>query len=287
MDDVFQSRPPAGNGTLLLVDHDQGTLLALQSLLRHDAYRVLTARSTQEALERMASQAVDVLVCGHHTPQLDGFDCLRRARHLHPDTVRMVLSASTDLASVTDAINEGAICKFLSKPWDDSFLRASILECFARKTLSDENQRLDQELHRANEQLARYNETLKSALEEQRRRLQIGERALRLAKEGLDLVPVPVVGVDHAGHIVLVNAAATLLAPAGTWRIGSAACDALPERLPAVLQRGTGATPVEALFGRDWLVDVRPLGREEQRGLLITLLPADPAGLLADFHGTH
>ncbi|MDE3011204.1 MAG: response regulator [Pseudomonadota bacterium] len=279
--------PPDLPGTLLLVDDDPGTLQALQSLLRHDSYHVLIARSTQDALARMADQVVDVVVSGHHTPQLDGVDFLRRARQLHPETVRMVLSASTDLASVTEAINEGAICKFLSKPWDDSFLRASIVECFARKAISDENLRLDQELHRANEQLARYNETLKSALEEQRRRLQIGERALRLAKEGLDLVPVPVVGVDHAGHIVLVNAAATRLAPAGTWRIGSAACDALPERLPAIVQGGIGATPVEALFGRDWQVDVRPLGREERRGVLITLLPVDPAGLLADFHGTH
>jgi len=44
--------------------------------------------------------------------------------------VRMVLSGYTDLESVTDAINRGAIYKFLTKPWDDDELRLRIQEAF-------------------------------------------------------------------------------------------------------------------------------------------------------------
>jgi hypothetical protein len=47
----------------------------------------------------------------------------------------MVLSGYTDLQSVTDAINEGAIYKFLTKPWDDAMLRANIEEAFRRKAM--------------------------------------------------------------------------------------------------------------------------------------------------------
>ena len=42
---------------------------------------------------------------------------------IHPHTVRIVLSGYTDLKSVTEAINQGAIYKFLTKPWDEKQLR--------------------------------------------------------------------------------------------------------------------------------------------------------------------
>ncbi|MBL0169084.1 MAG: hypothetical protein IPP85_19190 [Propionivibrio sp.] len=48
----------------------------------------------------------------------------------HPDTIRIVLSGYTELQSITDAINEGAIYKFLTKPWDDELIRANIAEAF-------------------------------------------------------------------------------------------------------------------------------------------------------------
>jgi FixJ family two-component response regulator len=49
---------------------------------------------------------------------------------MYPETVRIVLSGYTDLSAVTDAINRGAIYKFLTKPWNDDDLRAQIREAF-------------------------------------------------------------------------------------------------------------------------------------------------------------
>jgi FixJ family two-component response regulator len=44
----------------------------------------------------------------------------------------MVLSGYTDLQMVTDAINRGAIYKFLTKPWEDDALRDTVKEAFRR-----------------------------------------------------------------------------------------------------------------------------------------------------------
>jgi len=41
-----------------------------------------------------------------------------------------VLSGYTDLKSVTEAINEGAIYKFLTKPWDDAHIRKHVQQAF-------------------------------------------------------------------------------------------------------------------------------------------------------------
>jgi FixJ family two-component response regulator len=55
---------------------------------------------------------------------------------MYPDTVRMVLSGYTELAAVTAAINEGAIYKFLTKPWSDAELRSHIHKAFRLAKLS-------------------------------------------------------------------------------------------------------------------------------------------------------
>jgi response regulator RpfG family c-di-GMP phosphodiesterase len=73
---------------------------------------------------------VQVIVSDQRMPDGTGTEFLSRVKDLYPDTVRMVLSGYTDLESVTDAINRGAIYKFLTKPWDDDELRLRIQEAF-------------------------------------------------------------------------------------------------------------------------------------------------------------
>lgn len=63
-------------------------------------------------------------------PEMNGTEFLARVKRLHPNTVRIVLSGYTDLQSVTQAINEGAIYKFLLKPWEDEHLRGQIRDAF-------------------------------------------------------------------------------------------------------------------------------------------------------------
>jgi response regulator RpfG family c-di-GMP phosphodiesterase len=61
---------------------------------------------------------------------MSGTEFLSRVKQLYPETIRIVLSGYTDLQSVTDAINRGAIYRFLTKPWDDESLRVQIREAF-------------------------------------------------------------------------------------------------------------------------------------------------------------
>ena len=127
--------------TLLLVDDEANILSSLKRLLRIDGYQILTAPSAEQGLELLASHRVDVIVSDQRMPGMSGVEFLRRVKVLHPETIRLVLSGYTDLQTVTDAINEGAIYKFLTKPWDDSHLRANIQEAFRTKEMADENRR--------------------------------------------------------------------------------------------------------------------------------------------------
>ncbi|MDP2824548.1 MAG: hypothetical protein Q8O52_17945 [Sulfuritalea sp.] len=62
---------------------------------------------------------------------MSGTEFLSRVKEMHPDTIRIVLTGYTDLQSVTDAVNGGAIYKFLTKPWDDALLREHIRRLYS------------------------------------------------------------------------------------------------------------------------------------------------------------
>jgi response regulator RpfG family c-di-GMP phosphodiesterase len=55
---------------------------------------------------------------------------LSKIRKMYPDTVRMLTSAHEDLAATREAINLGAIFKFIEKPWDHDQLKAMLEEAF-------------------------------------------------------------------------------------------------------------------------------------------------------------
>lgn len=193
--------------TLLLVDDEDSILLALKRLLRREGYRILSASSGAEGLELLAKNDVDVIVSDQRMPNMTGEEFLRLAKELYPETVRMVLSGYADMQSITNAINQGAIYKFLSKPWEDQPLKDSILEAFRRKELSDENVRLTSEVAQINTDLNRSNTALAALLAEQSRRSLVGQAALSTAQQTLHLLPVPVLGLDPSGMVVLRNAA--------------------------------------------------------------------------------
>jgi diguanylate cyclase (GGDEF)-like protein/PAS domain S-box-containing protein len=116
--------------TLLLVDDEVNILNALKRVLRREGYQVLTAENTDLAFELLAKFPVQVIISDQRMPGMSGTAFLERAKRLYPDTVRIILSGYTDLASITDAINRGAIYHFLTKPWEDDKLRAEVREAF-------------------------------------------------------------------------------------------------------------------------------------------------------------
>ncbi|WP_395406934.1 EAL domain-containing protein [Pseudoduganella sp. UC29_106] len=118
------------NRTLLLLDDEQNVLYSLVRLFRREGYRILVADNAREALELLAANDVQVVMADQRMPEISGTEFLARARELYPKTVRIVLSGFADLETVTDAINRGAVWRFLSKPWDDEELKAVIRAAF-------------------------------------------------------------------------------------------------------------------------------------------------------------
>ncbi len=247
--DKFFSQTPRQR-TLLLVDDEENIVASLKRSLRRGGYRILTANSAAEGLQRLAESEVDVIVSDQRMPVMTGVEFLRRAKALYPETVRIVLSGYTELQSITDAINEGAIYKFLTKPWEDDLLRANIDEAFRQKEMADENRRLDREVRAANEELAGLNESLQAALAAQRERLNMVEARTSGALEILLNVPVPIMGIDDEGMVAFANRDAEDLLQDHGPLVGREADDVLPQALRPALQWEDGATVTFVLKGQ-------------------------------------
>jgi diguanylate cyclase (GGDEF)-like protein/PAS domain S-box-containing protein len=121
---------PAESRTLLIVDGDPAMLTALQQTLRSDGYGIITAATASEALDQLAKNSVQVIVSGQNLPQTSGAEFLGQVRALHPDTVRIVISAPTRLEPVVQAMSDGILYKFLIQPWDDDQLCEHIRDAF-------------------------------------------------------------------------------------------------------------------------------------------------------------
>ena len=103
---------------------------ALSRMLRRDGYRILTAKRADEALDILARNDVQVILSDQRMPGASGTEFLSKVKDMYPDTIRMVLSGYTEPAAVTAAINQGAIDKFITKPWNDEELRMQIRDAF-------------------------------------------------------------------------------------------------------------------------------------------------------------
>lgn len=116
--------------TLLFVDDDVNMGAAIRRSLRNKGYKVFVTTSAAEAFEILATSEVGVILCDQRMPGMSGTEFLSRVKQMYPAAVRMVLTGYTDLQSVTDAVNHGAIFKILTKPWDQEALLAALGDAF-------------------------------------------------------------------------------------------------------------------------------------------------------------
>ena len=259
--------PAAAPRTLLLVDDEPNILASLKRLLRRDGYHILTANGGQEGLDVLVSHAVDVIVSDQRMPGMLGADFLRKAKLLRPQTIRIMLSGYTELQAVTDAVNEGAIFKFLTKPWEDHQLREHIAEAFRLKGIDDDNVRLNAQLRDANQALAAANAAMQALVRQQQHQISRDEVSLGIARELLQFLPLPVIGLDEDGMIAFINAAAANLFERGAALLGNEAAIVLPQ-----LFDGQGAPCLAAIDGQPYAVAVHPMGlHSRSRGSLVTL----------------
>jgi len=134
LQDIAQT--PGLTRKLLVVDDEPNITTALNRLLRREGYQILTAGSGREALEILAVNSdIGVVLSDQRMPEMSGIELLSKIKVLYPDIIRIVLSGYTEVNTITEAVNKGAIYKFLTKPWEDEELQEVVRKAFVRYEL--------------------------------------------------------------------------------------------------------------------------------------------------------
>lgn len=102
---------------VLYVDDQVGNLTAFRASLRRHA-DVDTALSGEEGLEMLATCEYPVVISDQRMNGMTGSEFLSEVRRRSPDSVRILLTAYADFVAVVSAVNDGAISRFVQKPWD-------------------------------------------------------------------------------------------------------------------------------------------------------------------------
>ncbi len=152
----------AARPTLLVVDDEPDILDAIQRLFRKQ-YQVLTAQSVDQAWEVLAEHAPQVVLADQRLPRQTGVEFFCALRESHPELVRVLFTGYTNIDSVIDAINEGHVYRYISKPWKPAELRLFIEQAFEHYHARRERERLAAELARANAELEARNASLEQA----------------------------------------------------------------------------------------------------------------------------
>ncbi len=161
------------NHTILVVDDDKYIVRSLQRSLVDTGYNVLTAAGGPDGLNVMDEEQgkVAVVISDYRMPAMDGIEFLQKVKDSWPETVRIMLTAYNDIGVAIQAINEGEVYRFVSKPWKNEELNTVIKKAIAFYDLFQENKRLTKLTKRQNEQLRYWGQNLEKKVAEQARHI--------------------------------------------------------------------------------------------------------------------
>jgi len=111
---------------ILFVDDDKNVLESYKRLL-HKEFEIETVEGGEQALaEFHLFGPYAIVISDMRMPGMNGAEFLSRVRQLAPATVRMLLTGYRDIDMAIEAVNEGRIFRYLTKPCNKSNLIKAI-----------------------------------------------------------------------------------------------------------------------------------------------------------------
>ncbi len=101
---------------VLLVDDDPHVLKGIRRPLIEAGFQVELAGDASEAMAKLGTVKIDAVVSDYNMPGLNGAQLMAKVYDLDPTTVRFLLTGNASLEVAVQAVNEGKIDRFLTKP---------------------------------------------------------------------------------------------------------------------------------------------------------------------------
>ena len=132
---------------ILFVDDEPNVLAAYERQLRKQ-FDVVTMEGGEAGIRAMmVGGPYAVVVSDFRMPKMNGIEFLSRVKEISPDTVRMILTGYADVQTAIEAVNEGNVFRFLTKPCPpDSLAKAIMAGMEQYRLVNAERELLEQTL---------------------------------------------------------------------------------------------------------------------------------------------
>jgi signal transduction histidine kinase len=138
------------NSKLLIVDDENRIAHALKRCLRKESFECLFASNGKEAFSIIENNEIHVILSDLDMPGMDGITLLKKIRRKYPDLIRLVLSGKSDSQTVLNAVNDGNVLRYITKPWDNKELIIILKQAFDLFALKQEKKDLLKKLQEYN-----------------------------------------------------------------------------------------------------------------------------------------
>lgn len=173
--------------TILLVDDEPRIGRSLGRLLKKMGLKYVFMESAEQGLEwiQKADKPFSIIISDQRMPGMQGAQFLEQARALTPDTIRFLLTGYADVDAVTDAVNKGAIHRYIGKPWDKEMLKETIRTGLEQYELTLETHRLFTLAKAQNKKLYAVNKELQKSTGVHKKALRQRDREIAALKKRL------------------------------------------------------------------------------------------------------
>ena len=211
---AFSGLPPGPgeNRTerLLIVDDERAVVEVFVDFFKDQGYRVHTAATGVEALDRIRAEEFDLILTDINLPGADGLEVVRAAKKRNAETGVLVITGHASLNTAIDAIHLGA-SDFIMKPFDLIAVSRAVERVLRSKRLTDENRRLVSQLTLTNEKLAASEEGLQQRVAAATRTLRMLFEMSREVSSSLALSTTLAVVTDKCRELLQARACLVFL----------------------------------------------------------------------------
>lgn len=138
---------------VLFVDDEVFNLSSFRANFRKD-FNVFLADSAEQAYQVLNENEVHVVISDHRMPGKTGVEFLSSLIDKHPAAIRILLTGCSEVDIIVNAINQGQVYRYMTKPWDKEELISTVLGAFeiyqsqqqthiTKKSLEETNKQLE------------------------------------------------------------------------------------------------------------------------------------------------
>ena len=147
------TKPNKKQHNILIVDDEPSVLKALERTFS-DSYNVFPVSNGKDALKLFKTNDIHLVIADQKMPNMSGIDLLEKIKKLKPSTIKIMLTAYTDISDIIDSINRCDLHQYITKPWEDTFIRLSVKKALESYDRAVEIQKHTKELEVLNKNLS-------------------------------------------------------------------------------------------------------------------------------------